>query len=117
MKYSKIYNGYLGKADLLLNFQLCRALLNENCSVSKVVEIILTQIHGKLYKDEIAKVRDSHGKNNAVIELPRLGLKATSNDILAKYVETKFDKIVTEVLAHKPAYPLAFRDIVERYIQ
>jgi hypothetical protein len=116
MKYGKIYNGYTGKADLLMNFQLCRAYLNENCSVSKVVEIVLTQMHGKLYKDEIAKVRESHGKTNAVIELPRLKIKATANEILANYVELRFDKMVAEVLARKENYPLTFRDIIERYI-
>ena len=117
MKYGKIYNSFKGKADLLMNFQLCRAFLNENCSIAQIVEkILMERFHDLSYKER-AKIRECHGKSNAVVELPRLDFKATVNEILNNYVELRFDKMVSEVLARKSTYPLTFRDIVERYIQ
>ena len=116
MKNVKIYNGFKPKADLLMNFQLCKAYLNENCSIAQIVEKIILERHHDLTYKERAKIRECHGNRNAVIELPRIDFKATVDEVLANYVELRFDKMVAEVLAHKSTYPLTFRDIVERYL-
>ena len=123
MKNVKIYEGYKKKADFLLNFQLCRAYLGENCSVARVVEIILL---GKFssefdmndpesYKSFVAKIRATHGKRNAMIELPRQDFKDSVENVLAKFVENKFDRMVSAVKINLGAYPLKFRDIIEQY--
>ena len=116
MKYAKIYEVFKPKADLLMNYQLCRAFLNDNGGVLDIVEKILLQKFGGLHiKDRLA-IRELRGKRNPVVELPYHEFKATVEEILETFVEQKFDKMVTEFLARKSGYPLTFRDIVERCI-
>jgi hypothetical protein len=115
MKYSKIYQGYVPKADMLLNYQLCKAYLNENGGVFDIVEKILSEKFGGLHiKDRLA-IRALRGKRNPVIELPYHEFKATVEEILAGFVELRFDKMALEVISRKEGYPLTFRDIIEKY--
>jgi hypothetical protein len=115
MKYSKIYQGFKPKADMVMNYQLCKAYLNENGGVFDIVEKILSEKFGGLHiKDRLA-VRALRGKRNPVVELPYHGFKATVEEILAGFVELRFDKMVFEVIYGKEGYPLTFRDIIEKY--
>jgi hypothetical protein len=116
MKYAKIYEVFKPKADLLMNYQLCRAYLNDNGGVLDIVEKILAQKFGGLHPKDRITIRELRGKRNPVVELPYHDFKATVKEILAGFVELRFDKMVFEVLSRKEGYPLAFRDIVERYI-
>jgi hypothetical protein len=117
MKYSKIYEVFKPKADLLMNYQLCRAYLNDNGGVLDIVDKILTQKFGGLHPKDRVAIRELRGKRNPTIELPYHDFKATVEEILENFVELKFDKMVAEFLAKKPNYPLTFRDIIERYIE
>ena len=114
MKYNKIYQGYDAN-DLLLNYQLCKAYFNDNCSIVQIVEkILLERFHDLSFKER-AKIKECHGKSNALISLPRLGFEAKVNDILQGYVEKRFDKMVAEAIGiKKSAYPQKFRDLIER---
>ena len=115
MKYSKIYQGFKPKTDMVMNYQLCKAYLNENGGVFDIVEKILSEKFGGLHiKDRLA-VRALRGKRNPVVELPYHGFKATVEEILAGFVELRFDKMVFEVISGKEGYPLTFRDIIEKY--
>lgn len=113
MKNVKIYEKFKKKTDFILNFQLCKAYLNENCPVVTLVERILLQRYPNLWKEEKALIRETGGKHEAVIDLPRVGYKATVNETLGYFVELRFDKMITEVLNKKPNYPQKFRDIVD----
>lgn len=115
MKYSKIYQGFKPKADMLLNYQLCRAYLNENGGVFDIVEKILSERFGGLHIKDRLMIRSLRGKRNPVIELPYHDFKASVEEILAAFVELRFDKMVLEVVSKKEGYPLAFRDIIEKY--
>lgn len=115
MKYEKIYEAFKPKADLQLNFQLCRTYLNDNTSVLGIVEKILSNKFGGLHPKDRQMIKDLRGQRNPVIELPYHQFKATEEEILADYVELRFDKMVNEVMAGKEGYPLVFRDIVEKY--
>lgn len=116
MKYNKIFQGYNAN-DLLLNFQLCKAYFNENCSIVQIVEkILLERFHDLSFKER-ARIKECHGKSNALISLPRLGFEANVHDILKGYVEKRFDKMVAEAIGiKKSAYPQKFRDLIERLI-
>jgi hypothetical protein len=116
MKYTKIYQGFKPKADMLLNYQLCKAYFGDNGGVIDMVERILASKFGGLHPKDQMVIRSLRGKHNPVIELPYHDFKATVEEILAGFVELRFDKMVFEVLSRKEGYPLAFRDIVERYI-
>jgi hypothetical protein len=115
MKYSKIYQGFKPKADMLLNYQLCKAYLNENGGVFDIVEKILSEKFGGLHIKDRLVIRALRGKRNPVIELPYHEFKATEEDILSEFVSRKFDKMVNEVKAGKEGYPLVFRDMIERF--
>lgn len=122
MKNEKIYDGYKKKADFLLNFQLCRAYLGENCGVARIVEIIiLNKFREALLGDDrqtervIGTIRATQGKRNAIIDLPRLDFKQSVESILAEFVEKKFDKMVAAIRISLGNYPLKFRDIVEQF--
>ena len=124
MKNVKIYEGYKKKADFLLNFQLCRAYIGENCKkVTDAVEaILLNKFRGEIdtsdpdsYKAFTAKIRATKGKQHAVVELPLQGYKETVADTLAWFVANRFDKMVEAVKINLGAYPLKFRDIIEQY--
>lgn len=114
MKYNKIFQGYNAN-DLLLNFQLCKAYFNDNCSIVQIVEkILLERFHDLSFKER-ARIKECHGKSNALISLPRLGFEANVHDILKGYVEKRFDKMVAEAIGiKKSAYPQKFRDLIER---
>jgi len=114
MKYSKIFQGYNAN-DLILNFQLCKAYFNDNCSIVQIVEkILLERFHDLSFKER-ARIKECHGKSNALISLPRLGFEANVHDILKGYVEKRFDKMVAEAIGiKKSAYPQKFRDLIER---
>jgi hypothetical protein len=101
---------------MLMMFQLCRAYLNASGGVLDIVEKILAEKFGGLHGKDKQIVRALRGKHNPTINLPYHEFKATVEEILTNYVELRFDKMVAEVLTNKSAYPLAFRDIVERYI-
>ena len=115
MKNEKIYEAFKPKADLQLNFQLCRAYLNDNTSVLGIVEKILSGKFGGLHPKDRQMIKDLRGQRNPVIELPYHQFKATEEEVLADYVALRFDKMVNEVMAGKEGYPLVFRDIVEKY--
>jgi len=116
MKNVNAFEAYKKKKDFLMDFQLCRAYLGENCGVSRLVEIILLA----KFKDPLAQkkiintVRATGGKRNAVIDLPRLEFKSTVEGVLATFVENRFDKMVAEVSIKLGNYPLKFREIVEQ---
>ena len=114
MKYNKIFQGY-NTNDLILNFQLCKAYFNDNCSIVQIVEkILLERFHDLSFKER-ARIKECHGKSNALISLPRLGFEANVHDILKGYVEKRFDKMVAEAIGiKKSAYPQKFRDLIER---
>lgn len=117
MKNNKIYENYKKQADFLLDFQMCRAYLNENCGVARIVEIILLKKFGNPLSERgiINIARATEGKRDAVVNLSREGFKASVSEILSKYVEERFDKMVSEIKVRLGNYPLKFRDIVERY--
>ena len=123
MKYQKIYDGYKKKANFLLNFQLCRAYIGENCKkITDAIEaILLYKFRSEIdtsdpdsYTAFSSKIRETQGKRNAIVELPLQGYKESVEDILAWFVANRFDKMVDAVKISLGQYPLAFRDIIEQ---
>lgn len=115
MKNLAIYEALKPKADLQLNFQMCRAFLNNNTSVLGIVEKILDLKFGGLHDKDKQLIRELRGQRNPVIELPYHDFKASEENILAEFVNHKFDKMVNEVKAGKEGYPLVLRDMIERF--
>jgi hypothetical protein len=120
MKQTKIFEAYKKKADLLMNFQLVRKYFNSNDSILRLVERILKEKYNEPWQAKfISKaINNAQGVRDAVIEIPQFNYKEKVSNILAKFVENKFDRLVADLNAHgigsEVKYPLTFRDIVER---
>lgn len=118
MKYQKIYDGFQKQADLLLYYQLCRAYMNENCSILRLVEkILLSRLGVAPEKDNpvTRAINAVRGQHDPVISLPKFEFEAKVSEILAEFVEKKFDVMVFNCSTRLGSYPLKFRDIIERY--
>ncbi len=120
MKQTKIFEAYKKKADDLMNFQLVRKYYNANVSKLRLVERILKEKYNLPWQEKfISKaIANAQGVRDAEIDIPQFNYKEKVNDILAKFVENKFDKLVNELNTHgigdEVKFPLTFRDIVER---
>ena len=121
MRNYKIYKEYKKHEDLLLKYQMCRAYLRLNCSIKRLVEVILTRkfrddinvidVHN--YRHFLNAINATNGKRNGVVNLPRLGFNENVENILAEFIRVNFDKMVESVKADDKGYPYKFRDIVE----
>jgi hypothetical protein len=117
MKHETIYNAFKAKADFVLKFQLVKAYYKSNDSVLQLVGKILRERYNLPWQDKIIRkvLEDAQGKRNAVIDIPQFNYKENVESIFDKFIENKFDKMVTEVINHGLGmYPLGFRDIIER---
>lgn len=120
MKQTKIFEAYKKKADNLMNFQLVRKYYNANVSKLRLVERILKEKYNLPWQEKfISKaIANAQDVRDAEIDIPQFNYKEKVNDILAKFVENKFDKLVNELNTHgigdEVKFPLTFRDIVER---
>lgn len=116
MKNIKIYEKFKAKADLMAKYNLCRVYMNiESCSLIQLIERIILRKFPALSDKDRDKIRQCHGKHNAVIELPKADFKMTIDEILDEFIEKRFDNIVAEVQAGKHGYPLPFKDLVELF--
>jgi len=121
MKNYKIYKEYKKHEDFLLNYQMCRAFLDNNCSVTRMVETILR----RRFRDDINMadmytyrlflnaINATEGKRSGIVHLPRLGFHSSVEDILTEFVRVNFDKMVESVKVSLGKYPHKFRDIIE----
>ena len=117
MKQEKIYNAFKSKADFIMKFQLVKAYYKSNDSVMQLVGKILRERYNLPWQDKIIHkvLEDAQGKRNAVINIPQFNYKENVETIFDKFIEQKFDKMVSDVTNHGLGmYPLGFRDIIER---
>lgn len=113
----QIYQKYASKGDLLTNFQMTKAYFKDSgANISNLVERILLLKYNLPWQEKIVKrvVASIRGKKNAVVSIPQFKYEEKMNDILAKFVKDKFDKMVGDVIQNKMnIYPLFFREMVE----
>lgn len=113
---AKFFNAYKSKADFILNFQMCKAYYKDSgISALAIVEKILKAKYNlpwqeKLISRAIEKVR---GKTDATISIPQFKYEEKVRDIIAKFVEKHFDKMVLDSKRNS-MYPQKLRDIIER---
>jgi len=119
-KGNKVYNAYKTKEDLLFNFQMVRAYYNDNgASVHCLVEKILTEKYNLPWQTKLVRkaLNGIKGQRNGLVSIPQFKYEERVYDILSKFVHRKFDVMVAEMKQHQTGtlYPLAFRDIVNKY--
>ena len=112
---SKLYSSYKKKSDFILNYQVCKAYFKDNgISVLGVVERILREKYNLQWQTAIIRkvLSDAKGKTNALISIPQFKYEHNVYDIIEKYVEKNFDKIVGDMKMNGQ-YPLKFVEIIE----
>ncbi len=114
---NKFFNAYKKKADFILNFQMCKAYFKDSAlSPLAIVEKILKAKYNLPWQEKIIRkaIADVRGKSDATITIPQFKYEEKVRDIIAKFVEKNFDKMVLES-KRNGLYPLGLRDIIERY--
>jgi hypothetical protein len=113
----KFLETYKKKADLILNYQMCKAYFKDSgLSILGIVERILKAKYNLPWQEKFIRraIENARGKTNAVIIIPQFKYEEKPCDILAKFVEKNFGKMVVDFKTNG-TYPLKFRDIVENF--
>lgn len=111
---NKYYGTYKKKSDFILNYQMCKAYFKDSgLSIVAIVERILKMKYNLPWQEKIIRraIDSIKGKTDATISIPQFKYEEKVRDILAKFVEKHFDKMVSEYKCG--IYPQKFRDIVE----
>ena len=106
----KLLAAYKKKADLLLNFQMCKAYYKDSgLSILSIVEKILKAKYNLPWQEKLIRkaLNDARGKTNATITIPQFKYEKKVHDILAEFVERNLDKMAKES-ATRGMYPLGF---------
>lgn len=113
----KLLAAYKKKADLLLNFQMCKAYYKDSgLSILGIVEKILKAKYNQPWQEKLIHraLNSARGKTNATITIPQFKYEKKVHDILAEFVEKNLDKMTNEA-SKKGTYPLAFVELIEKY--
>ena len=113
----KFFDAYKKKANYILNLSMCKAYFKDKGLASfRVVEKILKAKYNLPWQEKFIRkaIDGARGKTNALISIPQFKYEETTHDILAKYVEKHFDKMVLDS-KHNSMYPQELRDIIEKY--
>lgn len=112
---NKFINAYKNKADLILNFQMCKAYFKDSgLSIIAIVDKILKAKYNLPWQEKIIRkaLDGARGKTDATITIPQFKYEEKVRDILAKFVERHFDKMVSDSKRNS-LYPQKFRDLIE----
>ena len=117
-KNEKLLEAYKKKADLLLNFQMCKAYYKDSgLSILSIVEKILKVKYNLPWQEKLIRraLNEARGKTNATINIPQFKYEKKVYDILGEFVAKHLDKMASEALRMRGVYPLVFVDLVEKY--
>ena len=113
---NKYFNAYKKKADLLLNYQMCKAYYRDSgISVLGIAEKILKEKYNRPWQLKLIRkaMMGAKGKNNPTISIPQVKFEKNVHDILSNYVEKHFDRMMGDRKTNG-MYPLKLREIIER---
>ena len=113
----KLLAAYKKKADLILNYQMCKAYYKDSAlSILAIVEKILKAKYNLPWQEKLIRkaLNEARGKTNATIAIPQFKYEKKVHDILAEFVEKHLDKMAKET-STRGLYPLAFVDLVRQY--
>jgi len=116
-KNEKLLEAYKKKADLILNYQMCKAYFKDSAlSILAIVEKILKAKYNLPWQEKLIRkaLNEARGKTNATIAIPQFKYEKKVYDIIAEFVEKHLDKMAKES-ATRGMYPLAFVNLVEKY--
>lgn len=115
---TKVRDLYGRKRTLLTDLQLVRAYYGDTgASVLSSAERILKNKYKEDWQRQVIRktIISVQGTKHPVIHIKRLGLNHTPGEILSKFVDENFEKMVYES-QHKVGYPLVIKDLIEKCI-
>lgn len=113
---TKKYSEYTKIESLILNYQMCKAYFHDQgASIVGIAELILKEKYNLPWQSKFIRraLSDARGKSNPMISIPQFKYDEHLHDILSKFVKKNFDKMVADQKKNG-AYPLAFRDLMEK---
>ena len=114
---NKILEAYKKKADLLLNYQMCKAYYKDSAmSMSNIVDKILREKYDLPWQAKIIRkaLNEAQGKTDAIISIPKFKYEKKMRDIMSDFVMKNFKKMVADSKING-LYPFELRDIIEKY--
>ena len=114
---NKILEAYKKKADLLLNYQMCKAYYKDSAmSMSNIVDKILREKYDLPWQAKIIRkaLNEVQGKTDAIISIPKFKYEKKMRDIMSDFVMKNFKKMVADSKING-LYPFELRDIIEKY--
>ena len=116
-KNEKLLAAYKKKADLILNYQMCKAYFKDSAlSILSIVEKILKAKYNLPWQEKLIRkaLTEARGKSNATIAIPQFKYEKKVHDILAEFVEKHLDAMAREAKT-RGLYPLGFVNLIETY--
>ena len=114
---NKFLEAYKKKADLLLNYQMCKAYFKDSAmSIMGIVEKILRQKYDLPWQAKVIRrtLNDVKGQTNAIISIPKFNYEKKVHDIISEFVIKNFGKMLADRKTNE-LYPIGLRDIIEKY--
>ena len=114
---NKILEAYKKKADLLLNYQMCKAYYKDSAmSMSNIVDKILREKYDLPWQAKIIRkaLNEVQGKTDAIVSIPKFKYEKKMRDIMSDFVMKNFKKMVVDSKING-LYPFELRDITEKY--
>ena len=114
---NKILEAYKKKADLLLNYQMCKAYYKDSAmSMSNIVDKILREKYDLPWQAKIIRkaLNEVQGKTDAIVSIPKFKYEKKMRDIMSDFVMKNFKKMVVDSKING-LYPFELRDIIEKY--
>lgn len=118
MKKENVLESYKRIEDLLLNYSVSRAFLNDGgLSLVKLVERILCKKHSSYYERKAIRraLLGLHGRSSeTMVAIPRIGLNRSLGDIVASFVHSNILKMVKDYKeTRNDLYPIKFIMMVQ----
>jgi len=114
---NKILEAYKKKADLLLNYQMCKAYYKDSAmSMTNIVDKILREKYDLPWQAKIIRkaLNEVQGKTDAIVSIPKFKYEKKMRDIMSDFVMKNFKKMVVDSKMNG-LYPFELRDIIEKY--
>ena len=114
---TKAFQEYGKVRNLITDYQVCKAYFNDmSASIIGVVGLILKTKYDLPWQTKFINkaTLEARGKKNAVINIPQFKFEEHTNDIIAKFVNKNFERMLS-LSKQSSDYPIEFKNVAERY--
>lgn len=109
---------YEKKSNLILDHNMAKGWFKDSAlSLTGVADKILREKYNLPWQAKFvrAALSEARGKRNPLVSIPKFSYEKHLNDIIHEYVVKNIGKMAEDWKVNKWNYPLAFRDLIEKY--